>query len=242
MLIGRDRIGHDRPEATSRPALRLQPRRHGDPESMPTARPSNLASPTSSTTCCPRARRHRRRWNHRRVAHPDRRRDGPARQRRGGPGRGPSSGEIAGVGTYDTAATIHRAREAEAAGADALLLVCPTTPTNPGRGVSSLHGGGRRHRAARGLSTTSPHAPASPCWSPRWPATAAHPRIRGRSGRQGRPVRSDVRHGPYVACLLLRDRRTQPALPRQRRHRSGQRRRQRRRRPQRRADTGRPMR
>ena len=32
---------------------------------------------------------------------------------------------IAGIGTYDTAASIHRAREAEAAGADALLLVCP---------------------------------------------------------------------------------------------------------------------
>lgn len=32
---------------------------------------------------------------------------------------------IAGIGTYDTAATIRRAQEAEAAGADALLLVCP---------------------------------------------------------------------------------------------------------------------
>jgi 4-hydroxy-tetrahydrodipicolinate synthase len=32
---------------------------------------------------------------------------------------------IAGVGTYDTAASVRRAREAEAAGADALLLVCP---------------------------------------------------------------------------------------------------------------------
>src|SRR5690242_14266706 len=32
---------------------------------------------------------------------------------------------IAGVGTYDTAATVHRARVAEAAGADALLLVTP---------------------------------------------------------------------------------------------------------------------
>ncbi|MEV4630581.1 4-hydroxy-tetrahydrodipicolinate synthase [Micromonospora sp. NPDC049523] len=32
---------------------------------------------------------------------------------------------VAGVGTYDTAASIRRAREAEAAGADALLLVCP---------------------------------------------------------------------------------------------------------------------
>jgi 4-hydroxy-tetrahydrodipicolinate synthase len=32
---------------------------------------------------------------------------------------------IAGVGTYDTAASVRRAREAEAAGADALLVVCP---------------------------------------------------------------------------------------------------------------------
>jgi 4-hydroxy-tetrahydrodipicolinate synthase len=32
---------------------------------------------------------------------------------------------IAGVGTYDTAASIRRARDAEAAGADGLLLVCP---------------------------------------------------------------------------------------------------------------------
>jgi len=32
---------------------------------------------------------------------------------------------IAGVGSYDTAASVRRAREAEAAGADALLLVCP---------------------------------------------------------------------------------------------------------------------
>lgn len=32
---------------------------------------------------------------------------------------------IAGIGTYDTAASVRRAREAEAAGADALLLVCP---------------------------------------------------------------------------------------------------------------------
>ncbi|GAA2758371.1 4-hydroxy-tetrahydrodipicolinate synthase [Actinopolymorpha rutila] len=41
---------------------------------------------------------------------------------------------IAGVGTYDTAATIRRAREAEAAGADALLLVCPyySRPTQAG--------------------------------------------------------------------------------------------------------------
>ncbi|WP_040796623.1 4-hydroxy-tetrahydrodipicolinate synthase [Nocardia higoensis] len=32
---------------------------------------------------------------------------------------------IAGVGSYDTAVTVRRAREAEAAGADALLVVCP---------------------------------------------------------------------------------------------------------------------
>ncbi|MFE6610691.1 4-hydroxy-tetrahydrodipicolinate synthase [Amycolatopsis sp. NPDC057786] len=41
---------------------------------------------------------------------------------------------IAGVGTYDTAACIRRAKEAEAAGADALLLVCPyySKPTQAG--------------------------------------------------------------------------------------------------------------
>ncbi|GHG12606.1 MULTISPECIES: 4-hydroxy-tetrahydrodipicolinate synthase [Amycolatopsis] len=41
---------------------------------------------------------------------------------------------IAGVGTYDTATSIRRAREAEAAGADALLLVCPyySRPTQAG--------------------------------------------------------------------------------------------------------------
>jgi 4-hydroxy-tetrahydrodipicolinate synthase len=41
---------------------------------------------------------------------------------------------IAGVGTHDTAASIRRAREAEAAGADALLLVCPyySRPTQAG--------------------------------------------------------------------------------------------------------------
>lgn len=41
---------------------------------------------------------------------------------------------IAGIGTYDTASSIHRAREAEAAGADALLLVCPyySKPTQAG--------------------------------------------------------------------------------------------------------------
>jgi 4-hydroxy-tetrahydrodipicolinate synthase len=41
---------------------------------------------------------------------------------------------VAGVGTYDTAASIRRAREAEAAGADALLLVCPyySRPTQAG--------------------------------------------------------------------------------------------------------------
>ncbi|MER5391443.1 4-hydroxy-tetrahydrodipicolinate synthase [Saccharopolyspora sp. NPDC002686] len=41
---------------------------------------------------------------------------------------------IAGVGTYDTASSIRRAREAEAAGADALLLVCPyySKPTQSG--------------------------------------------------------------------------------------------------------------
>lgn len=41
---------------------------------------------------------------------------------------------IAGVGTYDTAASVRRAREAEAAGADALLLVCPyySKPTQAG--------------------------------------------------------------------------------------------------------------
>ncbi|CAM3587608.1 4-hydroxy-tetrahydrodipicolinate synthase [Kibdelosporangium persicum] len=39
-----------------------------------------------------------------------------------------------GVGTYDTAASVRRAREAEAAGADALLLVCPyySKPTQAG--------------------------------------------------------------------------------------------------------------
>ncbi|MET7768432.1 4-hydroxy-tetrahydrodipicolinate synthase [Nocardia sp. NPDC005366] len=41
---------------------------------------------------------------------------------------------VAGVGTYDTAASIRRARDAEAAGADALLLVCPyySRPTQAG--------------------------------------------------------------------------------------------------------------
>ncbi|WP_103350769.1 4-hydroxy-tetrahydrodipicolinate synthase [Amycolatopsis sp. CA-128772] len=41
---------------------------------------------------------------------------------------------IAGVGTYDTAASVRRAREAEAAGADALLVVCPyySRPTQAG--------------------------------------------------------------------------------------------------------------
>ncbi|MFI7589087.1 4-hydroxy-tetrahydrodipicolinate synthase [Spongisporangium articulatum] len=41
---------------------------------------------------------------------------------------------IAGVGTYDTAHTVHRARAAEAAGADALLLVTPyySKPTQAG--------------------------------------------------------------------------------------------------------------
>jgi 4-hydroxy-tetrahydrodipicolinate synthase len=41
---------------------------------------------------------------------------------------------IAGIGTYDTAVSIRRAREAEAAGADALLLVCPyySRPTQAG--------------------------------------------------------------------------------------------------------------
>jgi 4-hydroxy-tetrahydrodipicolinate synthase len=41
---------------------------------------------------------------------------------------------IAGVGTYDTAVSVRRAGEAEAAGADALLLVCPyySKPTQAG--------------------------------------------------------------------------------------------------------------
>jgi 4-hydroxy-tetrahydrodipicolinate synthase len=41
---------------------------------------------------------------------------------------------VAGVGTYDTASSVRRAREAEAAGADALLLVCPyySKPTQAG--------------------------------------------------------------------------------------------------------------
>ncbi|MCR6485576.1 4-hydroxy-tetrahydrodipicolinate synthase [Amycolatopsis sp. OK19-0408] len=41
---------------------------------------------------------------------------------------------IAGVGTYDTAASVRRAREAEAAGADGLLVVCPyySRPTQAG--------------------------------------------------------------------------------------------------------------
>jgi 4-hydroxy-tetrahydrodipicolinate synthase len=41
---------------------------------------------------------------------------------------------IAGIGTYDTAASIRRAHQAEAAGADALLLVCPyySRPTQAG--------------------------------------------------------------------------------------------------------------
>jgi 4-hydroxy-tetrahydrodipicolinate synthase len=41
---------------------------------------------------------------------------------------------IAGVGTYDTADSVRRAREAQAAGADALLVVCPyySRPTRAG--------------------------------------------------------------------------------------------------------------
>jgi len=41
---------------------------------------------------------------------------------------------VAGVGTYDTAGSVRRAREAEDAGADALLLVCPyyAKPTQAG--------------------------------------------------------------------------------------------------------------
>ncbi|WP_328451394.1 4-hydroxy-tetrahydrodipicolinate synthase [Amycolatopsis sp. NBC_00438] len=41
---------------------------------------------------------------------------------------------IAGIGTYDTVTSVRRAREAEAAGADALLLVCPyySRPTQAG--------------------------------------------------------------------------------------------------------------
>jgi 4-hydroxy-tetrahydrodipicolinate synthase len=41
---------------------------------------------------------------------------------------------VAGAGTYDTAASVRRARDAEAAGADALLLVCPyySRPTQAG--------------------------------------------------------------------------------------------------------------
>jgi len=41
---------------------------------------------------------------------------------------------IAGIGTYDTKATISRARDAEEAGADALLMVCPyySRPTQAG--------------------------------------------------------------------------------------------------------------
>ncbi len=41
---------------------------------------------------------------------------------------------IAGVGTYDTAESVRRARDAEAAGADGLLLVCPyySRPTQAG--------------------------------------------------------------------------------------------------------------
>ncbi|HET7659360.1 MAG TPA: 4-hydroxy-tetrahydrodipicolinate synthase [Oryzihumus sp.] len=41
---------------------------------------------------------------------------------------------VAGIGTYDTAVSIRRARDAEAAGADALLLVCPyySRPTQAG--------------------------------------------------------------------------------------------------------------
>ena len=41
---------------------------------------------------------------------------------------------VAGIGTYNTAVSIQRAREAEAAGADALLLVCPyySRPTQAG--------------------------------------------------------------------------------------------------------------
>ncbi len=41
---------------------------------------------------------------------------------------------IAGIGTYDTATSVRRAREAEAAGADGLLLVCPyySRPTQAG--------------------------------------------------------------------------------------------------------------
>jgi 4-hydroxy-tetrahydrodipicolinate synthase len=41
---------------------------------------------------------------------------------------------VAGVGTYDTAASVRRARDAAAAGADALLIVCPyySRPTQAG--------------------------------------------------------------------------------------------------------------
>ena len=67
------------------------------------------------------------------VAHPDRRRGNPAGPRRGGPFEAPGSGRRR-YRHYDTAGSIRRAREAEAAGADALLLVCPyySRPTQAG--------------------------------------------------------------------------------------------------------------
>ena len=92
---------------------------------------------------------------------------------------------IAGVGTYDTAASIRRAREAEAAGADALAARLPLLlQADPGRGGGPLRGGGRRHRAARdALRRPRAHRPRH--GGGHAVELAGHPRIRAVKDAKG---------------------------------------------------------
>ena len=122
---------------------------------------------------------------------------------------------VAGVGTFDTVHSIHLAEQAAKAGAHGLLVRDAVLLAAAAGGPASQH-----FRAVADATDLPvllydiPAAPASPIATETMIALAAHERIVGGQGRQGRPRRRLAGHRRDRPGLLQRRRRDDPAAAR----------------------------